>query len=80
MSAAQEVVAGTHFPEPVEGEGVVIQAQPPQQDVHHAEAVIVEHQLLVVHDQAALQPSGGVEHEVCARHQSGEKGVGALLR
>ena len=28
----------------------------------------------------AFQPSGGVEHEVGARHQSGKKGVGAFLR
>ena len=50
-----------------------------REGVPHAELVGVEHELLVPHREPALEPAGGVEHEVHAAEHRRLHRVGGLV-
>ena len=79
VRAAQEVLADPDFAEGIERKRVLVDDQAFEEPMRHAETVGVDHELLVADGQSALQPSGGMQDEVCARQQGGVQGVDAFL-
>ena len=80
MGAAQEVLAGSDLAHRIERLAVGGQIHAGEQRVHHAGLVGVHDEFLVAHGEAALEPAGGVQHEVDARETGGEQGVGRFER
>ena len=80
VSAAEEVLPGTHLADRIHGLAILGQVDPREQRVHHAGLVGVHDELLVAHGQATLEPAGGMEHEVHARQTRGQQSVGGFER
>ena len=64
MRAAEEVLAGADLIDGVHRLTVLRDVDTFKHGVEHAGLVDIHHELLVTHRQTALEPPGGVQHEV----------------
>src|SRR5207302_611854 len=79
VGAAEEVLARTDLADGVERLAVLGQIHSREQRMHHARLIGVHHELLVAHGQTALEPPGGMQHEVDTRETGGSQRVGRLV-
>ena len=80
MVGGQEHPARALLADGVHRELLLAHPDPAGEDVEHAQELEVEHELLVGGGQAALQPPGGVHHQVAAADHRRPERVGRLGR
>ncbi|MNL48296.1 hypothetical protein D3C87_1711390 [compost metagenome] len=80
MGAAEIVAAGADLADRVHGLAFLGEIDAHRHLLHHAELVLVDHELLVGRDQTAFQPTGRMQHEVGAGKQCHVQRVGRFVR
>ena len=79
VGAAEEVLAGADLADGVHGLAVFREIDAVEEYLNHGRLVGVHDELFVAHDEAALEPAGGVEHEIDAGEHGSLEGVGGFV-
>ena len=79
MCAPKKMTAGSYVGQRIHRLSVNRVIDPGQKHLNHPGLVRIQNELLVTHGEPALEPAGGVQHEIDSRQHGALQGVGGFI-